>query len=135
VLYIASTASEGGEKYLAEAFRRFCRSIELCDDYLRGYYGLKLVHVFLRKEPSRRFSDIFQTTNRLLTIPQPASRKSDTGLPFPDIKTVQLLNEVATAKLSEIVRKSVGGEAAGYDQGEVIAAKELLNRETASVTR
>lgn len=23
--------------------RRFCRSIELCDDYLRGYYGLKLV--------------------------------------------------------------------------------------------
>jgi hypothetical protein len=23
--------------------RRFCRSVELCDDYLRGYYGLKLV--------------------------------------------------------------------------------------------
>ena len=30
-------------KYLAEAVKRFCRSIELCDDYLRGYYGLKLV--------------------------------------------------------------------------------------------
>lgn len=30
-------------KYLAEALKRFCRSIELCDDYLRGYFGLKLV--------------------------------------------------------------------------------------------
>lgn len=28
---------------LSEAMRRFCRSVELCDDYLRGYYGLKLV--------------------------------------------------------------------------------------------
>lgn len=30
-------------KYLAESLKRFCRSIELCDDYLRGYFGLKLV--------------------------------------------------------------------------------------------
>lgn len=31
------------QKYMAEAIKRFSRSIELCDDYLRGYYGLKLV--------------------------------------------------------------------------------------------
>jgi hypothetical protein len=44
---MAATASESGaDKYLAESLRRFCRSIELCDDYLRGYYGLKLVRVF-----------------------------------------------------------------------------------------
>ena len=30
---------------LSEALKRFCRSIELCDDYLRGYYGLKLVSI------------------------------------------------------------------------------------------
>lgn len=30
-------------KLLSNAMRHFCRSIELCDDYLRGYYGLKLV--------------------------------------------------------------------------------------------
>lgn len=30
-------------KHLAEALKRFTRSVELCDDYLRGYYGLKLV--------------------------------------------------------------------------------------------
>jgi len=31
------------QKYMAESLKRFSRSIELCDDYLRGYYGLKLV--------------------------------------------------------------------------------------------
>lgn len=44
ILYMAAISGEAGsEKYLAESLRRFCRSIELCDDYLRGYYGLKLV--------------------------------------------------------------------------------------------
>jgi tetratricopeptide (TPR) repeat protein len=45
--YMAATATgaSGGiyEKSMAEALKRFSRSIELCDDYLRGYYGLKLV--------------------------------------------------------------------------------------------
>ncbi len=45
--YMAATASGSGDgsfqKYIAEALKRFSRSIELCDDYLRGYYGLKLV--------------------------------------------------------------------------------------------
>lgn len=45
--YMAATASGADEsttrKYLAESLKRFCRSIELCDDYLRGYYNLKLV--------------------------------------------------------------------------------------------
>jgi tetratricopeptide (TPR) repeat protein len=45
VLFLAGNKAEGSEqlKLLSEAMRRFCRSIELCDDYLRGYYGLKLV--------------------------------------------------------------------------------------------
>jgi tetratricopeptide (TPR) repeat protein len=45
VLFLAANKSEGAEqiKGLSEAMRRFCRSVELCDDYLRGYYGLKLV--------------------------------------------------------------------------------------------
>lgn len=38
-----SAANEPAPKHLSEAVKRFCRSIELCDDYLRGYYGLKLV--------------------------------------------------------------------------------------------
>lgn len=46
ILYVAATGNGGDvatEKYIAESLRRFLRSIELCDDYLRGYYGLKLV--------------------------------------------------------------------------------------------
>ena len=47
VLYMAASANDAAaDKYLAESVRRFCRSIELCDDYLRGYYGLKLVRIF-----------------------------------------------------------------------------------------
>lgn len=34
--------------YLAESLKRFCRSIELCDSYLRGFYGLKIVS---RRDP------------------------------------------------------------------------------------
>ncbi|KAF7846115.1 hypothetical protein BT93_L5226 [Corymbia citriodora subsp. variegata] len=44
--YVASQSSSDGVsstiKHLSEAVHRLSRSIELCQDYLRGYYGLKL---------------------------------------------------------------------------------------------
>lgn len=40
---IKSGDQNDSAKQLGEALKRFCRSIELCDDYLRGYYGLKIV--------------------------------------------------------------------------------------------
>ena len=48
VLYISGasdTAKDNAEtvELLHSSVQRFCRSIELCDDYLRGYYGLKMV--------------------------------------------------------------------------------------------
>ncbi len=50
---------------------------------------------------------------------------------------MERLNETATAKLSEIVRRSVGGEAGweGYDKAELIAAKALLNSDAEKITR
>jgi len=122
VLYMAASSSDSGvDKYLAESLRRFCRSIELCDDYLRGYYGLKM------------------TSDRLLKTLPLASRqsRSDTGLPLPDSRTVERLNEAATSKLSEIVRRFVANDPgfSGYDSAEIIAAKALLNREADSITR
>jgi hypothetical protein len=39
----AQNSEASPQKHLAEAVKRFSRSIELCEDYLRGYYGLKLV--------------------------------------------------------------------------------------------
>lgn len=125
----ASANDAGADKYLAESMRRFCRSIELCDDYLRGYYGLSLVRIN-RSGGLRQFlANSSQTTGRLLTtIPQSRQSKSDSGLPLPDIKTVEKLKEIATAKLSEIVRRSVAGEAGweGYDDAELIAARERM---------
>lgn len=45
VLFMSATNSSESNivKVLAQSTRRFCRSIELCDGYLRGYYGLKMV--------------------------------------------------------------------------------------------
>lgn len=135
---MAATAGESGaDKYLAEAFRRFCRSIELCDDYLRGYYGLKLVCT-PRNEGVTRVNKL-QTTNRLLANQSQVSRQSkgDSGLSPPNPKTVERLNEIATAKLSEIVRRNMAGESGwgGYDKAELIAAKALLDSEASKTAR
>lgn len=142
----ASAAASGGSadassaSYLAESLRRFCRSIELCDDYLRGYYGLKMVIInFSLKHYFWTCLTNSQTTSRLLSILPQLSRqsKSDEGLPPPDLKTVELMNQKATEKLSEIVRRSVGGESGweGYDPAELIAARELLDRDATKITR
>ncbi|GAB7349575.1 hypothetical protein MBLNU459_g0269t1 [Dothideomycetes sp. NU459] len=128
VTYISATAAdEPGDqlKLLSDAMRNFCRSIELCDDYLRGYYGLKL------------------TTTRLLaalsktTKPAKASSDISGDLAPPTLSSVQRLNELATAKLAEIVRRSAGGEKNwdGYEQAELIAVRELLDRDTPSISR
>lgn len=113
-------------KLLSEAMRRFCRSIELCDDYLRGYYGLKL------------------TTSRLLELlgktskPAPASSDVMGGdLAPPTLSSIQRLNELATSKLAEILRRTSAGESGwdGYDPGELIAARALLDRDTQTIQR
>lgn len=45
----AECGSEGNsQSYLAESLKRFCRSVELSDDYLRGYYGLKRVRTLVK---------------------------------------------------------------------------------------
>lgn len=50
ILYAGAVAGsqEGAansQAMLLDAMRRFCRSVELCDGYLRGCYGLKMVGV------------------------------------------------------------------------------------------
>lgn len=140
VLYLNANHSEGAEqvKGLSEAMRRFCRSIELCDDYLRGYYGLKLVSP-MRHADSRPGLTESQTTSRLLPLlSASSSQKASTAeLPPPSVKTTEKLNEAATAKLSEIVRRSKSGEKGfdGYSEAELIAAHELLNRDSQNVAR
>jgi len=74
-----------------------------------------------------------------LSLPPQAPRqsRSEDGLPLsPDMKTVQLLNETATSKLAEIVRRGVAREIGweGYDAAELIAVRELLDRDAAPIT-
>jgi len=129
VTYLAAEKMEaGGEqmKGLCESMRRFCRSIELCDDYLRGYYGLKI------------------TTSRLLDVlaqvkkPQKVDSDPLTGdLAPPSIDTVKKLDQLATSKLGEIVRRGSVGEKGwdGYSEAELQAARELLDRDTQKIQR
>ena len=85
----------------------------------------------------------FQTSSRLLQLISrkrentPALGASGLDSTQPSLATVQKLNQQATAKLSEVVRKSFPGDKAGYsyDQAEVIAARELLDRDKQFVER
>ncbi|KAK7704313.1 Inositol phosphatase SIW14 [Diaporthe eres] len=124
VEYMASTSSGADEatsrKYLAESLKRFCRSIELCDNYLRGYYGLKLV------------------TSRLLeSAAKPGKQTDPEDFAIPPTATIEKLNEKSTAKLSEIVRRSTAKERGwtGFEEAEVEAARELLSKESSGIVR
>ncbi|KAI5461094.1 hypothetical protein BGZ63DRAFT_357203 [Mariannaea sp. PMI_226] len=118
------SADVGGEgntqKQLAESLKRFCRSIELCDDYLRGYYGLKKV------------------TDKILSESSKAKKQAESdGFTMPSQNTVEKLNQTATEKLAEIVRRYQAQEALwqGYDADEIAAAKELLDKASSGVVR
>lgn len=51
LLFVCSSSSEGDSARLAgKSVQHFCRSIELCDDYLRGLYGLILVRLARGRE-------------------------------------------------------------------------------------
>lgn len=111
------------QKYLAESLKRFARSIELCDDYLRGYYGLKLVTSKILTDSGKSPKEVKPTD------------LDDFVLPTQGI--VEKLNEAATEKLSEIVRRYTAQEAhwKGYDKEEIAAAKELLAQDAPQTTR
>ncbi|KAK0840845.1 Inositol phosphatase SIW14 [Friedmanniomyces endolithicus] len=128
VVYMSAQKMEGGDqmKALAESMRRFCRSIELCDGYLRGFYGLRV------------------TTGTLLEALQGAKKGQPTtsdplagDLAPPSVATVMKLNELATAKLAEIVRRGTAGEKGwdGYSEVELKAAKDLIDRDTQKIER
>lgn len=54
--------------------------------------------------------------------------QEDDEVSIPKIGAVRKLEEIATSKLGEIVRSASSGNS-GYEQAEVIAARELLDRD------
>ncbi|GAM89261.1 hypothetical protein ANO11243_072980 [Dothideomycetidae sp. 11243] len=111
-------------RLISSSLRRYCRSIELCDDYLRGYYGLKLTSSKLIE---------------LLTKSQKTSGGFDAsgGLNTPPLGAVESLNELATSKLGQIVRRGAAKQTGwdGYDEAELIAARALLDQDTQQIQR
>lgn len=134
VLFIAATSgnenSEG--KTLVEAIRRFCRSIELCDDYIRGFYGLKMVHQ--ASYDISQYLTCMQASDQLLADLSSDGKgrtlvasTDNAELPFLSMATIRQLNEKSTSKLAELIRRTSGD---AHYAAEITAAKELLDRST-----
>lgn len=104
---LSPTESPEAQKHLAQAIQRFSRSIELCDNYLRGFYGLKLASDKLLQSGSM-------------------ARGNSTSPIAPE--KLQKLSQLAASKLEEIVKDRAARRSSGSVQSEVIAAQELLNR-------
>ncbi|KAK1243517.1 hypothetical protein MKX08_001655, partial [Trichoderma sp. CBMAI-0020] len=121
LLMAAESGSEGSsQSYLAESLKRFCRSVELSDDYLRGYYGLKRV------------------TDKLLNRDSKAKKSSESEeITLPETSTIEKLNLAATKKLGDIVRNydAKAPQWQGYDAGEVAAARAYLSDSSQKVVR
>ncbi|KAF2201362.1 hypothetical protein GQ43DRAFT_394407 [Delitschia confertaspora ATCC 74209] len=105
---------------LTLSLRHFCRSIELNDSYLRGFYGLKVL--------SSELIPLLQNYN-------PSSRRNqhndEEDVAPPKLETVKKLEELATGKLGEIVRRYGAGDNGwtGYEESEIAAARKLLDKE------
>ncbi|KPI35353.1 uncharacterized protein AB675_9933 [Cyphellophora attinorum] len=95
--------SEASQQGLGRAVQRFSRSIELCDDYLRGYYGLKFA------------------VGRLLAT----GKQSKTEVIAKE--KLQRLDRLATDKLKAIVqaRHSQVGE---KDEAEIMLRRRCWTR-------
>ncbi|CAF9924720.1 MAG: hypothetical protein HETSPECPRED_005670 [Heterodermia speciosa] len=109
-------------KLLAESIRRFCRSIELCDGYLRGYYGLKLT--------TDRLSKMIQKDPKVLS--NSSSTTDSDEIPMPTEQIVNALHEKATSALAQIARKADSGQ---HSEVELLAVKSLLDKSAQSATR
>ena len=83
---------------------------------------------------------IRQTTGKLLRgdgASKSEKRREPEGFTLPERATVEKLDEAATKKLAEIVRRNGQGEKLwqGYDAGEVAAARELLAQSAPELIR
>ncbi|KAI4248590.1 MAG: hypothetical protein LQ352_005898 [Teloschistes flavicans] len=113
IIYIAATASQDQVGSLAESVRRFCRSIELCDGFLRGYYGLKLA--------SDRLLEALAANTSKNNMASSGNSSSELSIPSPEI--LRRLSQKATLFLAEKTRISNEPRS---DTPDMAAVVELL---------
>lgn len=83
---------------------------------------------------------MFQASTRLLAIllkspyfsSSVATNTDNRDLMIPSVQTLNRLNELATSRLAEITR---GAGRSSYEESEITAAKELLDKNTSSTPR
>ncbi|KAL8857046.1 MAG: hypothetical protein Q9178_006338 [Gyalolechia marmorata] len=117
VLYTSAPATQDQLGTLAESVRRFCRSIELCNGYVRGCYGLKLA--------SDRLVEVLRDNARADSQPSNSSRNHE--LAVPSVEVLQKLSESATSVLAEVAGKA---SLDGSRSPEVAFVEDLLRVST-----
>ncbi|KAF2749482.1 protein prenylyltransferase [Sporormia fimetaria CBS 119925] len=120
----AHTNSPPSVSALSTSLRHFSRALELNSSYLRGFYGLKLASKALI--PLLSDAPMSNSAKK-----RAAENGDDDDVPPPKLQTVKRLEELATEKLAEIVRNYNAGKKGwtGYQEVEVLAAKELLDKD------
>ena len=105
---LATSTSVPDVSKLLEAQRYFLRSIELCENYLRGYYGLVVV------------------TGKLLASGTKLTTGEGSQLPR---EKVERLRVMAIQRLGEIVGRARRKESGwtGYNEAEVEASGKLID--------
>lgn len=81
---------------------------------------------------------MFQVTSKVLNEPSLISKPADSeSFSFPARGTLEKLDEKATEKLAEIVRRNGAKEKGwcGYEEAEVAAARDLLSKERVNVVK
>ncbi|KAL4993675.1 hypothetical protein BDV10DRAFT_178636 [Aspergillus recurvatus] len=107
-VYASSLDNEGMHRQMRYSIQHFCRSIELCEDYLRAFYGLALATSCMPVE------GIPETTSRCPKLGQESFKR---------------LHVLATEKLSDILttQYSLAPHLREYEENELAAVKELLS--------
>lgn len=77
------------------------------------------------------------TTQLLEDPPKPSKQAESDGLSPPNLPTLQKLDGLATEKLGEITRRFTAGERGwqGFDEAEIVAARELLEKSSSTTVR
>ncbi|KAL8675306.1 MAG: hypothetical protein Q9168_000263 [Polycauliona sp. 1 TL-2023] len=117
ILYTSAPTMQDQLGTLAESVRRFCRSIELCNGYVRGYYGLKLASDSLLAK--------LGNGDKAESLVSNGSRNHE--LAVPPVEVLQKLSESATSILAEVVRKAGVNGAASPDS---VFVDDLLKAST-----
>lgn len=109
VLYISTTSADRSistTQTLSRSVKHFLRSLELCEDYVRGLYGL-----------------ITTTTELIKSIQSRAAQSTD--FEVPSVKTLEELKTMAMQKAQKLIQSQ---QSATHQPDGLVSLKELVQQ-------